>query len=600
MLSASANFRAALAAGAAVMVKATLTMADGTVHELTGGDFALGGVSVSEATSTMGSFDVGAAVAGTCDLTLANFSGQWDDADFTGSTVAVYAGIDLGGSTEWVLRGTYGIEQPESYGSTIGLTGMDGLRLLQRPYSEVTTGYPASLLVIVTDLCDACGATLLTQGFPNASHVVAARPDDEALSCLDVLGYAAQVAGCFADCDPLGRVRVRWYDTGAFGDGGEHEVVTAVKSLAVATDDVVVTGARVTADDQRLPDGTLGDGGETALDGAEGYVLEVSGNPLVTYGAASTVAAMVGARVTGMRFRPLDLGCIGDPLREAGDALLVRDRRGNEYQAYATSLTWRVGGVQAISCAARTPARNSAAQASAVTRALVQLRERQRAETTAREVAVQGLAQQLADSSGLYTTEEPQLDGSTIYYMHDKPTLAESSVVWKLTATALGMSTDGGQTYPYGLDVGGTAILERVYAIGIDAQYITTGRVGNQGTGGYIDFETRNLVLGSDTPLGDGTLGDALEAAASTATDYLRYQDGELTIGTSDSPISSVLTNLRFAFRTDAGDIAWFGLGDDGVWNMFIETASVRNMLTFGDFAWVRRSNGNMSLKWIG
>lgn len=59
--------------------------------------------------------------------------------------------------------------------------------------------------------------------------------------------------------------------------------------------------------------------------------------------------------------------------------------------------------------------------------------------------------------------------------MHDKATLADSMIVWKLTAEAIGISTDGGKTYPTGLDATGIAILEKIYTIGLDATHIITG-----------------------------------------------------------------------------------------------------------------------------
>ena len=62
------------------------------------------------------------------------------------------------------------------------------------------------------------------------------------------------------------------------------------------------------------------------------------------------------------------------------------------------------------------------------------------------------MAKKLESSSGLFCTKEEQPDGSIIYYMHDKATLADSMIVWKLTAEAIGISTDGGKTYPTGLD----------------------------------------------------------------------------------------------------------------------------------------------------
>ena len=41
-----------------------------------------------------------------------------------------------------------------------------------------------------------------------------------------------------------------------------------------------------------------------------------------------------------------------------------------------------------------------------------------------------------------------------------------------MTATAIGISADGGKTYPYGLDVSGKAILDRIYVIGINAENV--------------------------------------------------------------------------------------------------------------------------------
>lgn len=92
----------------------------------------------------------------------------------------------------------------------------------------------------------------------------------------------------------------------------------------------------------------------------------------------------------------------------------------------------------------------------------------------------------------------------------------------------------------------------------------------------------------------------AAEDASRVARDYLTFQNGELTIGTSESDIRSVLTNVKFAFKTDAGDIAYFGLNNDGIWQMHIATAYMDDMLRFGDYAWIKRDNGNMSIKWLG
>ena len=56
---------------------------------------------------------------------------------------------------------------------------------------------------------------------------------------------------------------------------------------------------------------------------------------------------------------------------------------------------------------------------------------------------------------GTYKTEETQLDGSIIYYLHDQPLLENSTNIWKMTALAFAVSSDGGTTWNAGLDSNG-------------------------------------------------------------------------------------------------------------------------------------------------
>lgn len=81
----------------------------------------------------------------------------------------------------------------------------------------------------------------------------------------------------------------------------------------------------------------------------------------------------------------------------------------------------------------------------------------------------------IGQASGLYCTQEPQPDESVIYYLHDKKTLEESTLVMKLTAEAIGFSSDGGATYPYGFTVSGEMLMKIIAAEGINADWINTG-----------------------------------------------------------------------------------------------------------------------------
>ena len=250
----------------------------------------------------------------------------------------------------------------------------------------------------------------------------------------------------------------RWYNEKAT----KHKI-TAIKSFTPENQDIIITGIQVTdASDEK----------QSSLYGEKGYVLEVSDNPLIEAGKAPVVASYLGKKIIGMSFRPLDLTCILDPSAEAGDPAEVTDRKGKTYTCWITNMTYATGRDTKITCDAESPSDRAAVRFSEQTKAIIENRNKIEKERTERELALKNLSKQLAESSGMYITAEKQKDGSTIYYVHDKPTLAESMIVWKLTATALGISTDGGKTYPYGLDVSGKAILDRIYVIGINAENV--------------------------------------------------------------------------------------------------------------------------------
>lgn len=512
MISASAELKRLLAENTKTLFKATLTFTDGTTIELTGDDVSMGSMTISDAVSSGSSFDVGAAIIGKCTVTLNNYDRRFDSYDFSDAELVPFVGVEKSNGTEWLCMGRYYVEQPDAYGSTIGLTAFDKMRDFEKSYADVQTVYPASLGDIVGRICTHCGVQLENQGFANSTYVINKRPDDS-LSCLSVLAYVAQISGNWARVTKNGLLRLDWYDRDAFSsgsdldggtfltettpysdgdaaDGGEfmygggsydggtfsnikYTVLSAHSSLTVNTDDVLITGVRITSADNE--DGTTHENVKTALYGVEGYVLEIADNQLIEYGKASTVAAQIGARVVGMRFRPFQSSAIGLPYVEAGDAVVVVDERGNEYESYLTSIVYKQGGYESFSCGAESAGRNRANTQSAEVKAFIAAKHAFKREKTAREVALETLAFMLASASGLYKTEDVQSDGSTVYYMHDQPTLAQSTTIWKATANAFGVSNDGGQTYSYGVSSNGVAILNRIYAVGIDADYIDTG-----------------------------------------------------------------------------------------------------------------------------
>lgn len=465
--------------------KAEVKLKDGTVFTFTLAD--LWEYRIDNGTSGTGSFDIGQAVIGMLKLQFENTDDRYTGYDFTDAEVTAWIGGTLNPgaeneTTELVQCGIFYADEKKMSDSSITLNCLDRMAWLDTPYSGVSTQYPATIQAIVQDICNYCGIVLATAEIDFGDFVVQERPDDDALNCRDMVHYAAEICGCYARCSPEGQLELKWYDTKPL-ESGTYHTIDALKVFKPELEDIQITGIQVTVekeDDRENP--------EVILAGTAGYVLEITGNPLIAEGQTETVAAHLYEKMAGMTFRPLEVTGIVDCSIEAGDAICVIDRKGNEYQSWATNVSYAPGSACRITCGAESPGEKNASRYSETTKAVTQLKKKLRLERTERETALAALAERLQNSSGLFCTKVAMPNGSTVYYMHDKPLLEDSGIIWKLTAEAIGISTDGGKTYPYGLDVSGTAILKRVYTIGLNASYINSGTFTAKDADGNIVF----------------------------------------------------------------------------------------------------------------
>ena len=516
MLAASNAFKRAMADNSTMLVEARVKLFNNQTVELSGDD--ISACSVEQSTSAAGSFNIGSAIIGKLSLTLNNRDGRFDKFDFTDAKILVRAGKQLdGGTIEWVSLGLFIVDQPDSYSGTIKIDALDRMSLFEKPFAEVSAALPqdsCNAIHLVQSICSFC-KVLPPAEFANSDVDFSLKSIQQGATCLAVIGYVAQATGNFARVNQNG-LELSWYDTSAFegegwldggvfddakpygsgdsADGGDFVdyssgdsvdsgsfenqsrrcVLPLFSSLTVYTDDVVVTGIRVTAQNEVVTEGTPRTG-ETSLFGSEGYVLAIANNPLISYGRAAEFAAIIAKRVVGMRFRPFSGKHVLDPTLEAGDPVLVVDRAQNTYISYATSVKMTLNGGMTVSCDAKSASRNSAANAGAVTSAFVAARNEMNKQLSSRDMAIESLGEKLGKASGLYTTTKVQQDGSAVFYLHDKPELADSKVIYKITSEAIGISTDGGKTYATGLSASGDAVLNRIYTIGLNADYITAG-----------------------------------------------------------------------------------------------------------------------------
>lgn len=466
------------------------------------------------------------------------------------------------------------IEQPEDETVTIDLTCEDNMRKFDRNYSDSKLKYPATRGQIVRDACEVCGVTLQTTSFDRDDYIVQNRPNDEALTFRQVLQWVAQIGCQWMRCDEYGRLCIGWYssineeeliinDLGVLKTQDDSNISLELSSAngilsanngtflendgilrLFATDekgniseiettygftphhtDVVITGVKVTEYSESSSDNP-----QTYMVGTEGYVLGISGNKLIRVGDGQTIASIISEKCVGMRFRPFESECPTDVALEAGDSLIIVDRNGKIYTSLLTTTTLKPGSGQKIACNAKSAAKNSSTQYSQATQAFVTARNMVKQEKTEREKALEEFGKRIDSATGVYTTVETQEDGSQIFYLHDKPTLAESKAVWKMTSEAWGVSTDGGQTWNGGMTVDGDTIVRILTAVGLNADWINTGAITVRDESGNIifqvDMDTKKVIISGDhVQIGGKT---ATKAISDSLAESKAYSDGKL------------------------------------------------------------------------
>lgn len=418
------------------------------------------------------------------------------------------------------------IDTPYQNTTIIELECEDNMRKFDRDYSASKLKYPATRKQIMQDACKVCGVTLDTLNFYQDSYQIPARPDDEALTFRQVIAWTCQIGCQYARCDKYGRLTIKWYDTEI--TDANRVAINSTNGFTPNLDDVVITGVQVT---EYLESTSTDEEASSYLYGEEGYVLKISANKLIPQGTGEVVANIIGEKCVGMSFRPFETECLTDIVLEAGDAVLITDRKGNKYKSYLTNVVLQPGSFEQISCNAESAARNSSKTYSLVTQAAVDARKSVWRERTTREQALQEFKDRLDNSTGVYTTVQTQQDGSQIFYLHDKPTLAESKAVWKMTAEAWGVSTDGGQTWNGGMTVDGDTIVRILNAVGVNADWINAGAITVTDTDGSIlfsvDMDTKSVYLDGSVQIGGG------KSLNQTFANYLQeskdYSDGKLS-----------------------------------------------------------------------
>lgn len=574
---------------------ADIVTASGEKIPISDGELWANGFEVNDSTSSNGTFTIGALVAGKLKIKLNNIYEDYSMYDFDKASVTAHVSKSFSdGTTEKLKIGEYRVSETSYDGSLITLTCLDNINNFNREYDS-NLSYPTTAYEVVRDACIKCDVPFTMARFDNSDYTINEIPsDNQKLTYGQVIAYVLQLSGLWGKCGHDGELLIGWYDMsqfdsqgydgGTFGtkttpysdgdnvDGGNftdyssgdiadggtftearnyHNVYTQ-KDLNVATDDVVITGVKVTVTSKEDKTKDV-----NALAGKEGYVISISDNPFISADKAQEVANSIFKKIGGMRFRPLQATLLSNPLIESGDVALVTDRKQNTYSCFISNRTFTVGSGTKISCDAENASRNSADKFSSETKAVVQARKVAQAQLSVYDKQMQLLTQLMSQSLGLFKTEQVQEDGSIIYIMHNKADLNSSNIQWKMTANGLAVSNDYGKTWKAGVDKDGNAVFNIMSAVGINFDWAYGGTI-NMGNGvfvvdenGKVNASNLNVSGGSIALIGEVSKSKIdLKTTDDSGNNYELWMNGAVLRIVKNGESTLVLDGVTGAMST--------------------------------------------------
>lgn len=500
-----------------------ITLKDNTVLNLSNENIWGGSLLLDDAVSNDNDLQLGAAIINKMSVTINNIYGTYDAYDFNGARVELKIGLIIDGAEEKINKGKYIVNNATYNGQLIALECYDYMYFFDVSYSDSGQTFPATIDNIVRNCCTDVGVPLNTYNFPHKNFTIEYIPDKTKTTYREIISWCAQICGCFARCNNNGQLEFKWYDfatldqtavsflnggvfdentpysTGNTADGGRFNpwnlgdvydgggfnwnnsvhTISSVYRLNVSVDDVIITRIQAVV---KVEDAENHSESEKAYNiGTEGYTVEIRSNPFITENNVSEILSWLGTQLIGVKYRKANISHASNPSIEAGDCAVVFDRKNTVYPIIISRTSFSTGGSQNTISAAQTPLRNSATRFSTETKNYVDLRERIKNERTTRKQIEAQLAEDIANSNGMYKTETVE-DGATKYYLHNKPLLNDSAIRILFSDVGITVTANGLDPNPswYGLRVNGDLISRILTATGINADWINAGELTSQ------------------------------------------------------------------------------------------------------------------------
>ena len=424
-------------------------------------------------------FEIGTATEGEIEIELNNADGRFNACNFDGAFLTARLYIKKWDARQWekaqihsVPLGKFCVDDVTKNKSSITLSALDNMAQFDRDVGDYDLVFPATLGAILSHACTRCAVALATPTFPNSDFLVQYRPDTTDLTYHQIVSWVAQLAGSNAYCDHNGDLCV-----GFFTDTGFTLSPSDRTDSELSEDTATITGVCLLSTDD-----------VEYLAGTTDCCINVEGNKLAQ-GDLSTVAANIYKQVGGFSYLPYSAEIFPCPFLMPMDMITYRDTAGGEHKTIVSNVTYSLFGKTLIDGKGIGKTQDAQAQHGEMTayeRFVIDQTKKQLENKLAEEHAGSLLLNQIISGAvGLYRSEVKNDSGSSVWYYHDKATLAASTIIYTFNENGFAFTkswNDGNPVWQYGITREGSAVLNALFVHKIttdmiDAETVTADKI---------------------------------------------------------------------------------------------------------------------------
>ena len=533
---------------------------------LTERDIIAGGLSVNRYCVSGKNIEIGSAIASELTVTLDNSDGRFNDIKFEGAELYVKVGTKKWDAYRWenaknyyVPFGYFTVDEVPRKTKRITLSALDRMVLFDKTVDRSKLTFPITVAALLRKICQVCNVHLKTdpETLTNSTLSIPKPFESADLTYRQLLSWIAEITGTCAFIDWEGKLVLKWYE-----ETGEVLNLSDRFDSDLHENEIKLSGIVITDENEEHTSGTTD------------YALKISGNELIQ-AEHETVADNLYVKLNGFTYTPFSASLKPMPHLYPLDIVTYVDKDNKTHKTIITNYTFTINKNTSVEGNGETQTQKGYAESNPLTAKekgiIKKLQEETNSELNNRVQTVLAFNELINSSMGFYYTSVQNSDGTTKFYLHDKPALVDSKTIYTRNLNGYAYTNDGWKgdqtVWTSGVDKDGNAIFNKVSAYGLEVSNQTTGYVTK------INPETFEIEKDSETllKLGNNGLnvydgGITLYKGKGTSAEKILYFDNAKNMvkfaGALSHPDSK--TSMRVGKSTN---------GNEGVY-LYVESAT--------------------------